>query len=875
MANQSADYPRGWEADVVLHDGTPVHIRPIRPSDADALQRFQQNQSEESAYFRFFAPVRTLTARELRTFTQVDHHDRVALVAVMPSRTAPSPIPPPDDDDVTIMGVGRYDLVEPGVANVAFNVADSLHGKGLGSILLEHLTAAARETAVHRFVAEVLPENHLMLAAFRSAGFDMDQHEDDGVVEVSLDLDPTEESRRVMAAREHRAESQSMRAFFEAKRVLLVGPDAGALLGEDHTPQDAGRWTAARLTWRVMEMVASDPGDTELAVAGLDYWPTVAEESPYLTRVDSFEALPPADLVVLACHPAHAAQVVEACGSCGARGVIMFTGALGEAGAYGIEFQRELVTTAFRHGMRVLGPGSYGMMTTRASGGLRASLSASSPDPGVVGLFSQSQAASVTCAYLLRERHLAMSGALSSGLGADLSGTDAMQYWMDDPATDVVCMYLDSVGNPRKFLRIAQQLATRKPLIVQVAGQNRYLTPPGQHQRSTEIPRAAAGEMLKRVGVIRVDSIHRMFDIAQLFSDQPLPQGRRVGIVASSSSLAVLVSEAANARNLEVVWASDYLGLERTEDDAVNAINEVFADGVCDAVIVADAPVTPPQNFVLASLVAAASARTGRPTVMFSSGMPQARADLVAPSPTGTMVRVPYFTTAEDAVNALAHVVDYSLWRERSRGGVVRPFGLDRVQARRTVKEWFAAGDGTAATTHGTVADNPGTAATTHGTLSDDQCHELLRYYGIHVTSESQVLQPASCEVACELRSTEDPLFGPVVSFGLAGDAVELLGDISYAMSPMTHRDVASLIRSAKASPRLFGYQGAPACDVAALEDVIGRVSALAEDLPEVAMLTLAPVMVGPHGVTIHRATIQLRNPLDRRDTLRRVISAL
>jgi len=195
---QPAAYPAGWEADVVLRDGSTTHVRPILPSDADALQAFHVAQSERSTYLRFFATLTRLPDRDLERFTRVDHDDRVALVAV----TA----------DEQIIGVARYDRVGADEAEVAFNVADAHHGRGLGSVLLEHLAAAARERGVRRFTADVLPQNGKMIGVFREAGYAVRQSIEDGVVTVAFDLDPTDRSLAVMADREHRAEAQSVRA---------------------------------------------------------------------------------------------------------------------------------------------------------------------------------------------------------------------------------------------------------------------------------------------------------------------------------------------------------------------------------------------------------------------------------------------------------------------------------------------------------------------------------------------------------------------------------------------------------------------------------------------------------------------------------------
>jgi GNAT superfamily N-acetyltransferase len=142
-------YPEYWEADVVLRDGGTAHLRPIHPADSDAVQAFHVGQSQQSIYMRFFAFKSRLSSKELKRFTEVDYRDRVALVITIGGE---------------IMGIGRYDrLDDPAEAEVAFNIADSQQGRGIGSILLEHLAAAARENGIRRFSAEVLPENRKML----------------------------------------------------------------------------------------------------------------------------------------------------------------------------------------------------------------------------------------------------------------------------------------------------------------------------------------------------------------------------------------------------------------------------------------------------------------------------------------------------------------------------------------------------------------------------------------------------------------------------------------------------------------------------------------------------------------------------------------
>ena len=201
-------YPVEWEADVVLRDGTVAHVRPICPSDADGIRRFHAAQSDESIYLRFFAPLRQLSDNDVYRFTHVDYADRVALVATMREE---------------IIGIGRYDRIDARSAEVAFNISDHFQGKGIGSVLLEHLAAIAQEFGIARFTAEVLPQNRKMLSVFSDAGYDVKRHIEDGVVEVGFDIEPTDSSKAVAMSREHRAEALSVRSILHPSTIAVIG----------------------------------------------------------------------------------------------------------------------------------------------------------------------------------------------------------------------------------------------------------------------------------------------------------------------------------------------------------------------------------------------------------------------------------------------------------------------------------------------------------------------------------------------------------------------------------------------------------------------------------------------------------------------------
>jgi acyl-CoA synthetase (NDP forming)/GNAT superfamily N-acetyltransferase len=925
-----------WEADVVLRDGTTTHVRPIRPQDADALQRFHVGQSERSTYLRFFAPMERLSERDLERFTRVDHVDRVALVAVRPRDGADAlPAEPAtavaDDVGEDIIGVARFDRTGAAEAEVAFNIADSAQGRGLGSVLLEHVAAAARERGVRRFTAEVLPQNGKMLAVFREAGYDVRQQMDDGFVQVSVDLDPTERSRAVMADREHRAEARSMQGLFGATSVVLVGPSApdGEPLAHGGGGLDrvlAHRALAALVrspdvTVHVVgARLPAEPGGAELPDGG-------AAPRAHATLAD----VPgPVDLAVVALPPPDAIEAVRQLARLEVRGVVVLSAGFAETGPEGLALQRELLRVAHTAGLRVVGPASYGLLRTgeeRGRPALAATLAEDLPLPGVVGLFSQSAPMAVTLLATTARRGLGVSSFLSAGHRADVSGNDLMQYWQDDAATQVVCLYLESIGNPRKFSRIARRLASVKPVVVVTAGRSGQVVPPGHAVRSTRAPRRTLEEMLRQSGVIRAENTHHMIDIAQLLAHQPLPRGRRVGILASSASLAALVAEASSSAGL-VVARSDFLPEDASSVELAATVDALYAPDACDVVVVVQVPVVHPRRQDVSRAVALAAARTGRTTVASMLGLHGLTDELSAPAPEvaddaapGALLRVPAYSTPEDAVAALGAVVRYARWREADHGTPVRPPGVDAVRARALVEGALAGHDAVdldpAATADllacygvrvwparrvGTADEAVEAARETGWPVALKSTAAGLRHRAdlggvrLDIADESElrtdvaqmrealaaVLPGAADEpfevqamadagVACVVRSTEDQLFGPVVSFGLAGDAVDLLGDVAYGVPPLTDVDVAAMVRSVRAAPRLFGYMGTHVVATAALEDVLARVSVLADDLPEVRSLELYPVVVSEHEAAVLSARVTLADA-QRADALRRAL---
>ncbi|MFC0249258.1 GNAT family N-acetyltransferase [Citricoccus parietis] len=899
---KTPEYPAYWEADVVLRDGTTAHLRPVRPEDASGLARMHEGQSQSSIYLRFFTFKSSLSRKELERFTHVDYRDRVAFVVLRGEE---------------ILGIGRYDrLDDPLEAEVAFNISDASQGKGIGSILMEHLAVAARENGIRRFTAEVLPENRKMLSVFQDTGFEVSRHFDDGVVAVAFSIDPTAKSRAVMESREHRAEARSV--------AELLAPEAVAVIGASRQWGSVG----FALLQNIIEGGYTGP------VYGIN--PEALEVAGMISRASLAEVPGPVDLAVIAVPEAEVPAVVQDCARHGVKGLLVVTTGYADAGQEGLVRQRALVRQARANGMRVIGPASAGLINTAPEVSLNASVSPFLPVRGPVGLFSQSAVIGVTLFAAAHRRGIGLSSMLSAGNRADVSGNDAMQYFEDDPATDAVGVYLESFGNPRKFSRIARRLSRSKPVVVARSDVMGRRLPPGHETRTTQAPTGAVDSMLEQTGVIQVENHDDLMDLMQTVASQPLPAGPRVGVVGNSLALNRVVMDAVELHGLTVastVLVPD-LDAAHVVDEAVRAVgravSETIASGEVDALLVvtqAGMHQEVGDADRLASAVEEASRGTSVTVLASLTGvldLTYRSASLRGSGPSteeGRQRGIPVFSSPEQAARVLSRLVWYSAWREAEAGVPVEPEGVDRNRAEELIEDW---------------------ASRAHGTdlvrLTAEEAGELLGCYGIRVlpaarfTTEDeavraadrlgwpvavkavdsylrhrldlggvrlnivdaeslrrnvaqmrQVLEPfgspglevqsmAPSGQACTITALEDPLLGPVVSFGIAGDAVDLLDDWVHRVPPLTNQDLDRMIRAPRAAAKLFGYGGLPAVDTDALQDLLARVAALKDDHPQVARIRFNPVLASDRGVTVLSTEIDVANAAQRTDSARRAM---
>ncbi|WP_374116415.1 GNAT family N-acetyltransferase [Hoyosella sp. YIM 151337] len=867
--NGGHNYPLAWEADVLASDGGVVHLRPITPVDSERLVRFHAGLSERTRYLRYFGPYPRMPERDVIHFTNVDHKDRVSFVLIL-------------GDD--IIGVGLYErLMYSGTsdsAEVAFVIADEHQGRGLGSILLEHLADAAAQNGITRFEAEVLAENRGMIAVFKEAGYEISRSYDGSVAHLAFDIDPTDARQTVRESRERMSEARSVRNVLHPRSIAVIGASTDPTKVGGAVLQNL---LAAGFTGPVFPVHPE-----RNSVRGVRAYPTVRDIPD------------PVDLAVVAVPAQAIDEVLDDCLTKRVKALVVVSAGFSEASMDGVEAERRLVQSARTHGMRVIGPNALGVANTDPAIAMNASLVPVLPPRGRIGFFCQSGALGIAILDTARRRQLGLSTFVSAGNRADLSGNDLLQYWDSDPETDVVLLYLESFGNPRKFSRIARRVARSKPVVAVKSG--RHAAPFALAATGVSLDESSVSALFEQTGVVQVGSISDLFDCALLFGYQPLPAGPRVAVVGNSTALGVLTVDAARGENLAANDPID-VGPHASPSEFASAIAAALASEDVDAVIaVFVPPVAVPSEPYAAALreTARDAAKPLVSTFLGSEGIPD---QLAVRDHAGAPMRgsVPSYPGPERAVAALARAWRYARWKSQPVSKVVRPEGMDPDRARDLIRGWLPEQG--------------------QRLLTDEQSAEVLGCYGIKIVPFKDVTTPdeaiaaaqelgypvavkavgeqwqyrtdllgvrldltrdtsvrlaysdmaaisgsatvrvqkmAAKGVGCTLSLQDDPSFGTLVTFGLAGVISELVGDRAYQVPPLTEDAAHTLINSPKASPLLDGLRGAPAANKEALVELAQRVSALAVDLPEVRALLLHPVLAAPDDASVIGAQLRI-----------------
>ncbi|HWQ32006.1 MAG TPA: GNAT family N-acetyltransferase [Blastocatellia bacterium] len=868
-------------------------LRELRHDDREGLKDLFARCSPESIRYRFLSPVRELSDSMLDQLTSVDGAGRVALVVTQG-----------EGADERIVAVGRYVTNDerPEVAEVSFLVEDAMQRRGVGTRLLDALAEIARTHGITRFSADVLADNRQMLSVFRKAGYALSSTISYGMTHLEFPISRNEVAEARAAAQEAEAERASLRHIFAPRSVAVVGAsrEAGSVGGALFRNLLRGNFSGA--------VYPVNPAAS--AVAGVHAYPDIA-------------SLPEVPELVFICVCAPLVnEIARQCAKAGVRALCVISAGFAETGAAGRAAQEELRGICRASGMRLVGPNCMGLVNTERGAQLLGTFAPVAPPAGNIAMSSQSGALGLALLNQAGQFGLGVSSFISVGNKADVSGNDLLQYWETDDATDVILLYLESFGNPRRFARIARRVSRRKPIVAVKSGRTAAgARAASSHTAALASSDVAASALFEQTGIIRVDTLAEFFYVARLLASQPVPAGRRLGILTNAGGPGILAVDAAEAAGLEV----PALG-EATQERlraalpniAVpsNPIDMTAGAGPEEYRACLEALCDDPNFDTLLVIfippLATPSAEVARVVSEVLSQRPNLQRTVAAvfldthsrlTSIQAGERKVPVYNFPEGAVAALGAAARYGMWRSAPAGNTVSiPIdraAVERVLAAERESGWLrpvevatllgAAGISTlvpqevrspdaaakaAAATGGPVALKVSQPAILHKSdvggvvlnVAPAQAAEAysrmagqLAQHGI--TLEAATVWPmAKPGVEVLAGVTNDSIFGPLVAFGSGGVLVELLDDVVFRILPLTDRDVAGMIRETRAHRLLKGYRGSPPADVAAVEQLLLRLAALAEAVPQIAEIDLNPVLVHPEGegLTLIDARVRL-----------------
>ncbi|WP_405970247.1 GNAT family N-acetyltransferase [Streptomyces sp. NBC_00988] len=801
----SPPYPEDLERPGLVRTGRSTFVRPVRPEDADRLVAFVGGLSRATLAYRSLGPVVRARDDVIRRGAHVDYLNELALVALAGDEIA---------------GLVRYvrDPEEPEHAEVTFTIRDDHQSEGFGRLLLEHIAAAARARGIRVLEADVLADNTRMINVFLGSGFRVESGPPGQIVHFEIAVDPQAQAVARAERREHTAVRRSLRPLLEPRSV--------AVIGANRSPLTIGHEIVANLLRGGFRGSVFPVNPRAEQVAGARSYPNVRE----LPEVP--------DLALVAVRAEAVPDVVRECAEAGVKAVVVVSTGFGETGVEGRATELELARFARASGMRLVGPNCMGVVNTTPAARLAATFSPALPMPGRVAMSSQSGPLGLAVLDFARRLRLGFSGFVSVGHAVDVSTNDLLQWWEEDPETSVVLLHVETFGNPRRFARVARRVAPRKPIVA---------VHPGHAD-------AAVDSLFAQSGVIRTRSLQELFDVALLLAHQPPPPGNRVAVITNAGGPAALTVGACEASGLRVPVLGERVRHSlRTalspRADVTNpidltptataahyrqALDAVLADDSIDAAVVLFMPpLADKPDEVAAAILDAAEAAPEKPVVASFLGGAGV-ADLLH---RGELV-VPTYAFPESAATSLGHAAAYQAWRSTPAGVIPDLAGVDTDRARSLI------------------------AGCAPGAVPPQAAAELLDSYGISVRDTHAPGPDAFLSVRA------DPVFGPVIAFGLTGDYADLMADVAHRITPLSDRDAREMIRSLRAAPLLDGRVGGPGVDLTALEETVLRISAMVEDLPEIESMDLRPVRLLPpgDGVAVTHATIQLSDDTRKGD---------
>jgi acetate---CoA ligase (ADP-forming) len=875
-----------FETDVVLRDGSLVHVRPVRPEDRILLQSFYEALTPETIHLRYLQDVK----HEAAVDQLIPGKGQFALLAVR---------------DEMVIGHAIYTLTLPGKAEHAVVVADAYQGNGLGTILLGQLAQAAIAAGISEFEARVSPDNSPLLRVIHELGFPTVLKSEPGFIHVTFPASLLPEALARFEQREANAAIAAMEKFFYPRGVAVIGAsrERGGISGE--------------LFRNILE--AGFEGPVYPVNAKTD---VVQSVTAYRSVLD---CPGPVDLAFIVVPTPAVLPVARECAQKGVRALVVISAGFAEVNQSGAALQQELVEICRETGMRLIGPNCMGIVNMDPKVSLNGQFAPFKPIPGKMGFLSQSGALGIAIIEYASRLGLGMSTFVSVGNKADISGNDLMQYWESDDNTDLIMLYLESFGNPRKFARIARRVARKKPIIAVKGG--RFTAGFRATQSHTGALVAASDvtvdALFRQAGVIRTDLLAEMFDVATLLTTQPVPKGDRVAIITNAGGAGILAADACEGLGLQVPelsseaqvalrsFLSSSAGVRNPVDmvasaspkDYGRAIRAVASDPNIDAIIVNFIPpiaVRPEE--IAKEILKVAGQLNGRIPILSTFMAYHGVSEILSDGKS----RIPSYPFPEAAAGALARAVQYGKWLATPEGNIPTFSDVQREDAAAIVAHALREGgrwlspeevenllDCYGIPLIRTLrAENPGEAGKIAAQLGGQVALKAVAPGLLHKTEAGAVrlalsgeeetkrsaeemfeklesaglknirfiIQPmVASGIEMLVGVTHDPVFGPIMVCGAGGVLVELLKDVAVRITPLTDQDASEMIRSLKTFPLLDGYRGGPYYDVTALEQIVLRVGALVEDIPEIGELDLNPVIVLPEGQGVSVVDARIR----------------
>ena len=877
-------FPDRHGADIVLRDGSTLLLREARPDDAAALEAFHDGLSPASLYSRFFGVPRS-SAPEVSRLLGADPDQDVVLVGQSGGR---------------ILAVGTYlrHRTQPDRAEVAFAIADAVQGRGVGTRLLEMLAEIARTREIEWFDAYVLADNVQMLRVFEDSGLMLERRVDGDAHHIVLSLARTDRSRESAAARALTAATASITSVVAPRSVAVVG---------------ASR-TRGRIGSELLHNILDGGYTGRLSVVH----PSAASIDG-VTAYPSVSAIPgTVDLAVIAVPAAQVLDVMDACIAKGVKAAVVISAGFSEVGSEGRARETALLERVREAGIRLVGPNCMGIINTDPAIRLNATFAPIAPRPGRVALSTQSGALGFAILDYARQLNIGFSTFISVGNKADVSGNDLMQYWARDPQTDVILLYLESFGNPRKFSQIARRVARLKPVVAVKAGRSRAGSrAAASHTGALAASDAIVDALFRQTGVIRTNTLEELFDVAALVANQPIPRGRRVAILTNAGGPGILAADTCEAHGLELPALSEatladlrrILPAAAAVGNPVDMIASATAaqyDGALSALLRDDAvdgvlaifipPLVTQAEDAASAIQRATDAHPGKPVLAVCMS--------TAPTPTA-LTSVPNYRFPESAAIALARAAAYGEWRLRPEGTVPTFLDLDRDAARDIAEQALARGGGwlrpdaaqglldavrlpaaksAVVTTEDRVvaeADRIGYPVALKA-MGPDILHkadigglrlnlrdavavttawrDLHGRLGDRLTGVLvQQMVPGGVEMLVGV--IDDPAFGHVMACATGGTMTELFADRQLRLHPLTDLDARDLVSGLRGAALLRGYRGSPVMDEPALITALLRLSALVDLCPEIRELDINPLVVLPAGVCALDVRVRIEPP--------------